>query len=244
MTRNPAKPEPHGRAREKEVLDLLLRDIREGHSRALILRGDSGVGKTALLSYLADRTPGGRVIRAFGVEGGSEIAFAALHQVCGPLLAHLDRLPAVQRAALSTALGMEDGTSPGHLLVGLATLGLFAAAAADEPLVCIVDDAHWLDGMSAAILAFVARRLDAESVALVFAVNTSASAGADRGTLAGLPELRIEGFGENGQAGNGAVWTYEAEPTRHQATRVIQRRTAWRLTGWAVPSRTDRRRAK
>lgn len=244
MTSNPAKPEPRGRAREREVLDLLLRDIQEGHSRALVLRGESGVGKTALLSYLADRTPGGRVIRAFGVEGGSEVAFAALHQVCGPLLVHLGQLPAVQRAALSRALGMEDGTSPGHLLVGLATLGLFAAAAADEPLVCIVDDAHWLDGMSAAILAFVARRLDAESVAMVFAVNTSAPAAADRGTLAGLPELRIEGPGENGQAGNGSAWPYAAEPTRHQATRIIRRMPAWRLTGWAGPSRIDRRRAK
>ena len=126
-----------------------------------------------------------------GVEGGSEVAFAALRQACEPLLGRLHRLPAVQRAALSAVLGPDGGPSPGHLLVGLATLGLFAEAAADRPLLCVIDDAQWLDRMSAAILAFVARRLAAESVGLVFAVNTSVPAAARRGPLAGLPELRL-----------------------------------------------------
>lgn len=182
------------------MLELLLHDVRGGHSRALVLRGESGVGKTALLSYLAHHAPGGHVVRTTGVEAGSEIAFAALHEVCEPLLSRLDRLPAVQHAALSTALGLDDGPSPRHLLVGLATLGLLAAAAADRPLLCLVDDAQWLDGMSAAVLAFVARRLDAESVGLVFAVNTSVPAAARRGPLAGLPELRLDALDADGRA--------------------------------------------
>ncbi|NUT99897.1 MAG: ATP-binding protein [Saccharothrix sp.] len=186
MAGTPPTPE-----RAREVLDLLLHDVGHGHSRALVLRGERGAGKTALLSYLADHAPGGHVVRTTGVETGSGIAFAALHRLCEPLSGHLDRLPAVQRAALSTVLGPAGGPPPRHLLVGLATLGLFARAAADRPLLCVVDDAQWLDGMSAAILAFVARRLDAESVGLVFAVTTSVPAAARPGPLAGLPELRL-----------------------------------------------------
>ncbi|MBO1413237.1 AAA family ATPase [Streptomyces sp. FH025] len=204
VTGNPLSPPLRGRAREQEVLDELLLDLRRGHSRVLVLRGESGVGKTALLTYLAGRAPAGRVVRTVGVETDPEIAYSALRQTCAPLLDHLDRLPATQRAALATALelgmGMElgpsDGESPDWLLTGLAVLGLFAEAAADEPLVCVVDDAQWIDGISAVVLAFVARRLDAESVALVFAVSTSASARTptNTGLLAGLPELQVDGL--------------------------------------------------
>ncbi|MFD0630328.1 hypothetical protein ACFQ9X_00370 [Catenulispora yoronensis] len=131
------------------------------------------------------------------METGSEIAYSNLHELCAPLMHRFGRLTPAQQEALGTALGMGDG-SAGHLLVGLAVLDLFAEAAVEEPLVCVVDDVQWLDGMSAAILAFVARRLDAEAVALVFAVNTTASALApanDR-LLAGLPELRVEGLAD------------------------------------------------
>ncbi|RKT19086.1 AAA ATPase-like protein [Streptomyces sp. 1114.5] len=205
-TGDPLSPQLRGRAREQEVLDRLLLDLRRGHSRVLVLRGESGIGKTALLTYLAGRAPAGRVVRTVGVETEFEIAYSALQQMCAPLLSQLDRLPAAQRAALATALGLElglglergpsDGGSPGGLLTGLAVLGLFAEAAAVEPLVCVVDDAQWIDGISAAVLAFVARRLDAESVALVFAVSTSASVRTptSAGLLAGLPELQVDGL--------------------------------------------------
>ncbi|RNG23527.1 AAA family ATPase [Streptomyces botrytidirepellens] len=198
MTSHPSSSSLRGRAREQKMLDRLLLDVRDGHSRALVLHGESGVGKTALLTYLAGRAPAGRVVRTVAVETGSEIAYSALQQVCAPLLSHLNPLPAAQRSALSTALGLSGGESPGHLLIGLAVLGLLAQAAAAEPLVCIVDDVQWLDSVSVAILAFVARRLDAESVALVFAVSTSAPglAPANVRLLVGLPELRVERLGD------------------------------------------------
>ncbi|MER6942377.1 AAA family ATPase, partial [Nocardioides sp. NPDC000441] len=146
---------------------------------------------TALLDYLADRA-GGRVIRAAGVEPESEIAYAGLQQLCAPLLDHLDRLAEPQRQALSTAFGLSAGDPPEALVVGLAVLGLLAEAATDEPLVCVVDDVQWLDRMSEVILTFVARRLDAESVALVFGVRSPD----DEQLLPDLPELRIEGLAD------------------------------------------------
>lgn len=224
------------------MLDLLLSDVRNGHSHALVLRGGSGVGKTALLAYLADRAPGGRVVRAIGVEGGAEIVYASLRQVCGPLLGYLDELPTVQRAALSTALVLQDGPPPGHLLLGLAMLALFAAAAADGSLVCVLDDAQWLDGMSAVILAFVARRLDAESVALVFAMDTSVPAAADRAPLAGLRELHVEGLCEKSRSGNDPIPACAVGPSRQQATRPpADARVAPGRLGRATTSRSSPR---
>jgi predicted ATPase len=186
------------RAREQGVLDLLLRDVRRGRGRALVLRGEPGVAKTTLLSYLADHALGCRVVRSVEAEAGSRTAFATLHQICAPLSVHLDRLPTAHRAALSAALAQNACAPPGHLPVGLATLSLFAAAAADEPLVCVVDDAQRIDRMSAAMLAFVARRLEAVAVGLVFALNTSVSTAVRRGPLAGLPELCLDGGTGNG----------------------------------------------
>jgi hypothetical protein len=122
------------------MLDWLLRDVRAGHSRVLVLRGEAGAGKTALLDHRSGHSPGGRVVRAAGVEPESEIAYSALQQLCAPLLNHLDRLAEPQRAALATAFGLSSGSPPQALLVGLAVLGLFAEAAADQPLVCVVDD--------------------------------------------------------------------------------------------------------
>jgi predicted ATPase len=180
------------------VLDLLLRDVRRGRGRALVLRGEPGVAKTTLLSYLADHALGCRVVRSVEAEAGSRTAFATLHQICAPLSVHLDRLPTAHRAALSAALAQNACAPPGHLPVGLATLSLFAAAAADEPLVCVVDDAQRIDRMSAAMLAFVARRLEAVAVGLVFALNTSVSTAVRRGPLAGLPELCLDGGTGNG----------------------------------------------
>ncbi len=186
-----------GRGAECEVLDRLLGAVRAGESRALVVCGEPGAGKTALLDYLAGRASGCRVAAAAGAQSEMELAFAGLHQLCAPMLDHLDRLPVPQRAALRTAFGMNAGPAPDRFLVGLAVLGLLSEMAAAQPLVCLVDDAQWLDHASAQVLAFVARRLGAESVAMVFAARVPAdglaggrrvraarrdgAAGADRG---------------------------------------------------------------
>ncbi|GAA4567855.1 helix-turn-helix transcriptional regulator [Planotetraspora kaengkrachanensis] len=182
--------ELRGRQRERDTIDRLLRDVHDGRSHVLVLRGEPGAGKTALLDYLIERAPAGRVTRTAGVEPESEIAYSALQQLCAPLLDRLERLPEPQRVALATAFGLTPGDPPEGLLVGLAVLGLFAEAASEQPLVCVVDDVQWVDRMSEVILTFVARRLDAESVALVFA---SRSPG-DEQVLSGLPELRVDGL--------------------------------------------------
>ncbi|MFF5083999.1 ATP-binding protein [Actinoplanes sp. NPDC000266] len=181
-----------GRRREQETLDRLVRDVRSGQSRVLVLRGEAGAGKTALLDHLAEHAGGCRVVRAAGVELESEIAYASLQQLCAPLLGHLGAVPEPQRAALSVAFGLSTGNPPEALVLGLAVLHLMAEAAAERPLVCVVDDAQWVDRMSATILAFAARRLEAESVALIFAVRTPA----DDQTLRGLPELVVEGLAD------------------------------------------------
>jgi len=149
----------------------LLEDVRGGQSRVLILRGDAGVGKTALLDYLVVSASGCRIARSAGVESEMELAFAGLHQLCAPLLSHLAHLPGPQRDALGTAFGLTAGAAADRFLVGLAVLSLLSRIAEERPLVCLVDDAQWLDRASAQVLAFVARRLLAESMALVFAVR-------------------------------------------------------------------------
>ncbi|MFC5663849.1 ATP-binding protein [Kitasatospora misakiensis] len=201
---HPSSPPPSGYAREREVLDRLLLDVRAGLGHALVLRGESATGRTALLNHLTAHAPPGRLVRTAGVEGAAGIAYAALRRFCGPLLSHLGPLPAVQRSALSAALGPRGGEAPRQLLVGLAVLGLLAEAAAAEPLVCLVDDVQRLDRGSVAILAFVARRLDAgpmarvAPVALVLTVSASAAGPAPAVVrlLAGLPELHVEGPGD------------------------------------------------
>src|SRR5262249_51580450 len=160
--------------------------------RALVLRGDAGVGKTELLKYLVDCAAGFRVIRATGVQSEMELAFAGLHQLWAGVPDRVDRLPEPQRAALLTAFGVNVGSAPDLFLVGLATLGLLAEPARDRPLLCIVDDAHWLDRVSAQALAVAARRLVAESVALVFAVRKTVEVP----ELAGIAQLSVEGLPE------------------------------------------------
>src|SRR5947209_8335410 len=183
------------RRSEREVLDRLLEAVRGGESRVLVLRGEPGVGKSALLEYVAGRASGWRVARAAGVQSEMELAFAGLQQLCAPILDRLERLPPPQRDALGTAFGLTTGVAPDRFLVGLAVLGLLSEAADDRPLVCLVDDAQWLDRASLQALEFVARRLFADSVGLVFAVRQPGAGQA----LAGLPELVVEGLG-NGDA--------------------------------------------
>ena len=179
-----------GRRSECAALDELVASVRAGPSRALVLRGEAGVGKSALLEYLVRRASGCRVARAAGVESEMELAFAGLHQLCAPFVDRLERLPGPQRDALGTAFGLRDGDAPDRFLVGLAVLSLLSDVAEERPLVCVVDDAQWLDAASAQALAFVARRLGAESVGLVFAVREPAG----ERHLEGLPELVVGGL--------------------------------------------------
>jgi DNA-binding CsgD family transcriptional regulator len=182
-----------GRRSECEALDRLLADVVSGTSRVTVLRGGAGVGKSELLGYLSDRVAGWRVATAVGVESEMELAYSGLHQLCAPMLDHLDRLPVPQREALATVFGLGVGAAPDRFLVGLATLSLLADVAEQQPLICIVDDAQWLDQASAQILAFIARRLLAERIALVCAART----GIGDDVLAGLPELSIHGLGDS-----------------------------------------------
>jgi hypothetical protein len=155
-----------------------------------VVRGEAGVGKTALLDYLAEQATGSRVAHASGVESEMELAYAGVHQLLTPMLDRLERLPGPQREALRTAFSLSAGPAPDRFLVGLATLSLLADAAEEHPLLCLVDDAQWLDRASAQVLGFVARRLVAESVALVFAARVPGD------ELSGLPELVVEGLPE------------------------------------------------
>jgi len=182
-----------GRRDECSTLDRLVAAVREGDSRTLVLRGEAGVGKTALLEHLVETAADLGVVRAAGVESEMELPFAALHQLCAPLLDRLERLPLPQREALETVFGLSGGPAPDRFLVGLAVLGLLSEAAGERPLVCVMDDAQWLDQASAQAMAFVARRLLAESVAVVFAAREPGE------ELRGLPELEVEGL-RNGDA--------------------------------------------
>src|ERR1700754_5020993 len=181
-----------GRRNECEVLDRLLEAARAGESRALVVRGEPGVGKTALLEYLSGRaaSQGCRVERAAGVQSEMELAFAGLHQLCAPILDRAERLAEPQRDALCTALGVAAGAPPDRFLVGLAVLSLLSEVAGEYPLICLIDDAQWLDQASAQALGFAARRLAADPVGLVFAAR-------EPGTeLTGLPELDVAGLQE------------------------------------------------
>src|ERR1700733_2689639 len=176
---------------ERRVLDQLVDAVRAGGSRVLVVRGEPGVGKSALLDYLAGQASGCRVVRAAGVESEIELAFAGLHQLLAPMLDRVERLPGPQREALRTAFGLSTGPLPDRFLVGLAVLGLVSEVAGERPLICVVDDEQWLDRASVQTLGFVARRLAAEPVGLVFAARVAGT------ELTGLPELTVEGLQEN-----------------------------------------------
>jgi DNA-binding CsgD family transcriptional regulator len=182
-----------GRADEREVLDGLLARTRGGESGVLVVRGEAGIGKSALLRYAARQASGFRVAELAGVEAEIELPYAGIHQLCRTMLDRLDALPAPQRVALSVALGLTAGEVPDRFLVGLAVLGLVAAAAEERPLLCLVEDAQWLDAASRQILGLVARRVRAESVAIVVALREPAAAG----DFDGLSELRLEGLAEH-----------------------------------------------
>ena len=186
------RPDLLGRTGERELLDRLLADVRHGESAVLVVRGEAGIGKTALLRYAARQASDFRVARIGGVEAEMELPFAAVHQLCGPIVGRLTTLPDPQRQALSVALGLSSGDPPDRFLVALAVLSLLSAVADERPFVCLVDDAQWLDGASNQILGFVARRLHAESVAIVFAIREPST----RREFQDLPEARLGGLHE------------------------------------------------
>ncbi len=179
-----------GRRSECQTIDALLGGVRAGQGQVLVIRGEAGVGKTALLDYLSSRATAFRLLRAASVESEMELPFAGLHQLCAPLLAHLGALPEPQRQALRTAFGLEAGEAANPFLVGLAVLSLLAHVAEDQPVVCVFDDAQWLDRPSALLLAFVARRLLADPIAMVFAVREPF----ESREFEGLPELPVQGL--------------------------------------------------
>jgi DNA-binding CsgD family transcriptional regulator len=178
-----------GRKREREVLDRILGGARGGRGAVLVMSGEAGVGKTALLDHAAAAAGDFGIVRIAGVEGEMGLPFAAVQQLCSPFLELTERLPRPQRDALGVAFGLAGGPVPDRFLVGLAALGLLSEAAEERPLLAIVDDAQWLDDASAQALAFVARRLAAEKVALVFAARRPDD------LLAGLPALTVEPLG-------------------------------------------------
>jgi DNA-binding CsgD family transcriptional regulator len=178
-----------GRQRERDVLDRVLEAARDGHGGVLAVYGEPGVGKTALLDYAIEAGADFRVARTVGVEGEMELAFAALHQLCSPSLDLMERLTDPQRDALEVALGLSAGRPPNPFLVGLAVLNLLSEAAEEQPLLCVVDDAQWLDRASARVLAFAARRLLAEKIAMVFAAREPI------GALDGFAEVYVEPLG-------------------------------------------------
>jgi DNA-binding CsgD family transcriptional regulator len=179
-----------GRHHECLALDTLLGEVRRGQSAAILVHGDAGIGKSALLRYVRRQATEFQIARAAGVESELELAFGGLHQLCLPFLDRTEGLPAPQREALGTAFGLTAGTPPDRFLVGLAVLSLLAEVAHERPLLCVIDDAQWLDGVTAQTLAFVARRLLAEQVALVFAMRHPV----DGHPLHGLPNLEVQGL--------------------------------------------------
>src|SRR5215218_1579740 len=184
-------PAFRGRSSERQALDRLLERARQGHSGVLVIRGEAGMGKTALMRHAAVEASGFRISQVSGVESEMELPFAALHQLCSPLLDRLDALPEPQQDALGVALGLASGAAPDRFRVALATLTLLAEVAEHRPLLCLVDDCQWLDEASAQVLGFVARRLLAEPIVMVFGVREPG----DERQSAGLPELRLAGLG-------------------------------------------------
>ena len=180
-----------GRAGECATLRQVLSSVRSAESRALVIRGEAGVGKSALVDFVVGEAEGFQLVQVAGVESDMELAYAGLQQLCAPLMDRVDEVPEPQREALSVAFGRGVGPAPDRFLVGLAVLSLMAAAATDRPLLCVVDDAQWLDQVSVQTLGFVARRLMAEPVAMIFAVRDGVA-----DVLEGLPELRVGGLSD------------------------------------------------
>jgi len=220
-----------GRTKEVGVLEDVLAAVRDGLSGVLVLRGETGIGKTALLDRAAAMAGDMRVARVAGAESEIDLGFAGLHQLLAPFLDGLDRLPAPQRAALQSAFGLRTGPPPDRFLVGLATLTLVNDAAASRPVLCVVDNAQWLDQASAEVLGFVARRLLADRVGMLFAVQDGQEPAA---VFDGLPELPVRGLAE--VAAQELLAAAAGGPVDSRVSGAADRSTAIRgTTGAAVP---------
>jgi hypothetical protein len=221
-----------GRTDECALLDAVVADARAAKSRVLVLRGEAGIGKTALLDYIEANADGCRVAGCAGVESEMEMAYAGLHQLCAPVLDRVDRLPAPQRGALGIAFGLTTGEVPDRFLVGLAVLNLLAELAEEQPLLCVVDDAQWLDRVSVQTLAFVARRLLAERIAIVIAVREPLG----EADLDGLPSSVIVGLSD---ADAGDLLNSVIRGPVDQRSRIGSwpRRGAIRSHCWSCPAR-------
>src|SRR3954468_305429 len=178
-----------GRSGERDVLDRLLETARGGQSAVLLIRGEAGIGKTALVRYAARQAAGFQVAEIAGVEAEAELPFAGLHRLCAPMLAKIGALPDPQQTALRVSFGVSSGDAPNRFLVALAALNLFAEVAGEQPLLCLVDDAQWLDPPPPQVLGFIARRLPAAPVAIVFTVREPS----DEQELTELPALSLRG---------------------------------------------------
>src|SRR6476661_457586 len=178
-----------GREREQTAIDRLVESARDGRGGVLVVHGEPGVGKTALLDDLVEKAGSLRIVRTAGVEGEMELPFAAVQQLCAPISALGERLPGPQRDALEIAFGLGPGPAPNPFLVALAVLGMLSDAARERPLLCVIDDAQWLDRASAQVLAFAARRLAVERIAMVFAARDVADA------PRGLPQVPVSPLG-------------------------------------------------
>ena len=178
-----------GRSSERERLDATLASARDGHSAVLVIRGEAGIGKTALLRHAARQASGLRTIEVEGVQAEMELPFAGIHRLCAPVFDGLEVLAEPQQNALRVAFGVSSGDAPDKFLVAVAVLNLLSATAEERPLLCLVDDAQWLDAGSVQALGFVARRLVAERVAMIFALREPTTAR----TLDSLPQLSLKG---------------------------------------------------
>ena len=227
-------PRLFGRTGELEILGQLIANARRGRSAVLVVRGEPGIGKTELLRQLTAEASGFAVARVAGVESEMELPFAGLHQLCAPMLGRLGSLPEPQRRALSVAFGLASGDSPDRFMVGLAALSLMAEASEKRPILCVVDDAQWLDQASAQVLGFVGRRLLAEPVALVFAVRTPARERLRRITWRVCPN---SSWADWMSSRRGRCWrrSSQVRSTRASAPGFWRRRTAIR---WPCSSST------
>ena len=228
-------PRLFGRTGELEILGRLIANVRSGQSAVLVVRGEPGIGKTELLRHLIAEASGFAVARVAGVESEMELPFAGLHQLCAPMLGRLGSLAEPQRRALSVAFGLASGDSPDRFLVALAALSLMAEASEEQPMLCVVDDAQWLDQASAQVLGFVGRRLLAESIALVFAVRTPAPGVPRRITWRVCPN---SGWADWMNSRLGRCWrrSPQVRSTRASAPGFSRRHTAIR---WPCSSSTE-----
>ena len=221
-----------GRITEREMLDSLLARVRAGESEALVIRGEAGIGKTALLRHVARQASGFRVAELSGVEAEMELPFAGVDQLFAAVPNRLEAIPAPQREALMVALGSVAGDPPERFLVGLALLSLLAAVATERPVLCLVDDAQWLDGASAQAVGFVARRLRAESVAILLGVREPMV----MPDFEGVPELRLEGLSDE-DAGTLLASAVTGRLDSHIADRIVAETRGNPLALLELPSR-------